>query len=222
MAGTRLFAKEVESAGRLLDEYLDAGSYDQASLDGDTRFGRERQNRFKYVLKNPEALTDPDFRLFLRDEVWAIHGMLRKGLLDAILTQNSVQEIRSTLRDMLADALGNPDRDAVLASHRRPSVGVSILSEVLCKVYPAKYSIKNKKSELALAEILDVSDPDHIAKKMSYSDFIDRSWAVWGLQESAYRARSLKYRFDMPLWYVDRFYLWIYEEHVRPRLGDSD
>src|SRR5262249_31273651 len=187
------------------------GHRGQLQLDGDTDHGCHQQDLFTRVLLSDERLGDREFLNFLHDEIWAIHESLRFGLLDDIVRQNSVDQIRSAFRSMLESAASIPDPDAVLALGRRPYIGVSILSEALAKVFPDRFSIKNKRSEWGLYFVLRDASPNYVENEMSYAAFISIAWQLWGILESEYAARKLRFDSTRRLWYVDRFYLWIYE-----------
>jgi hypothetical protein len=151
------------------------------------------------------------FLRFLQDEIWAIHESLRFGLLSDIVRENTVDQLGSAFRGMLQGAANKQNPDFVLALGRRPYIGVSILSEILAKVFPDRFSIKNKRSEWGLYFILANASPDFIENQMSYADFIGIAWQLWVLIESGYKAHELRFDTDRRLWYVDRFFLWIYE-----------
>lgn len=210
MVGITLTPHEIEKAETLLADYF-SQHHDQSQLSRDTHEGEYQQDLFTKVLIHNSRPKDKDFLQFLHDEIWAIHDSLRFGLLDDIARENSVEQIRTAFRNMLLGAPSIPDPDSVLAIGRRPYLGVSILSEALCKVYPDHFSIKNKRSEWGLYFILANVGPDYIENEMGYANFIGISWQIWSLIEKEYHQRKYSYDEHRRLWYVDRFYLWIYE-----------
>jgi hypothetical protein len=210
MAGIKLTLNETQRAKKLLVDYF-SQHHSQSQLRRDTQEGEYQQGLFTGALLHDARPNDKEFLDFLHDEIWAIHETLRFGLLDDIVRENSVDQIRVAFRNMLLGAPTSTDPDWVLASGKRPFLGISILSEALCKVYPDRFSIKNKRSEWGLYFILVDVSPDYIENEMSYADFIGISWQIWDLIDEEYQRRKLDYDVLRRLWYVDRFYLWIYE-----------
>jgi hypothetical protein len=225
MARVTLSPSEIQKAKDLLDDYF-SQHHTQDQLRHDTDEGKYQQDLFTKVLIHNSRSNDKDFLDFLHDEIWAIHESLRFGLLDDIVRENSVDQIRTAFRDMLLNAPSIPNPDSVLAIGRRPYLGVSILSETLCKVYPDRFSIKNKHSEWALYFIIVNAVPDYIENEMSYANFIAISWQIWSLIEHEYHHRKFSYDMHRRLWYVDRFYLWIYDrpetKQIMKELGYRD
>ena len=225
MASITLTPNEIQKAKGLLADYF-SQHHNQSQLRRDTQEGEYQQDLFTKVLTRNVRPKDKDFLDFLHDEIWAIHESLRFGLLDDIIQANSVAQIRTAFKNMLLGAPTNPDPDLVLASGKKPYLGVSILSEALCKVYPDRFSIKNKRSEWGLYFILVDVSPDYIENEMSYADFIGISWQIWNLIEKEYHRRKFSYDTHRRLWYVDRFYLWIYErpqtKQIMKLMGHAD
>ena len=205
-----LIPNEIQKAEKLLADYF-SKRHNQSQLHRDTQEGEHEQDLFTKVLIHNSYPKDKDFLDFLHDKIWAIHESLRFGLLADIVRENSVDQIRTAFRNMLLNAPSISDADSVLAVGKRPYLGVSILSEALCKVYPDHFSVKNKRSEWALYFILSNAGPDYIENEMSYSNFIAISWQIWSLIEHEYHHRKFSYDMHRRLWYVDRFYLWIYD-----------
>jgi hypothetical protein len=210
MIKTALTPSEIEKAEKLLAAYF-SKHHNQSQLRRDTQEGEQEQELFTQVLIHNSCPKDKDFLNFLHDKIWAIHESLRFGLLDDIVRENTVDQIRTAFRNMLLNAPSIADADSVLAVGKRPYLGVSILSEALCKVYPDHFSIKNKRSEWALYFILSNAAPNYIENELSYSNFIAISWQVWSLIEHEYHHHKFSYDMHRRLWYVDRFYLWIYD-----------
>ena len=210
MPNIKLTSTEKEKVRKLLTDYF-SEHHSQTQLNGDTREGETEQELFRNVLLEDGYPDNKDFLKFLHDKIWAIHESLRFGLLDDIIDNNSVSEIREAFRTMLSSISDNASPDEVLAMGRRPYLGVSILSEALCKVYPDQFSIKNKRSEWGLYFIISNVNPNYIENEMSYANFIDICWQVWEFIIAEYEQRGFSYDSSRSLWYVDRFYLWIYE-----------
>jgi hypothetical protein len=220
MSSILLTSEEVQRARTLLANYF-SQQHNQSQLYRDTQEGKEFQDLFRNVLLNDGCPNDKDFLDFLRSEIWAIKESLRFGLMDDIVQNNTVGQIREAFRNMLSNALDISDPDAVLARGRRPYLGVSILSEALCKVYPNDFSIKNKKSEWGLYFIVSDASPSYIEHEISYSDFIDISWQIWNLIADEYGQREFDFDPNRRLWYVDRFYLWLYHRPETRQIMDS-
>jgi len=220
-----LTLEEIERTKNLLADYF-SQHHSQGQLYRDTQEGKELQELFRNVLLNDGCPNDKDFLSFLRSEIWAIKESLRFGLMDDIVQNNTVGQIREAFRNMLSNALAVSDPDAVLAKGRRPYLGVSILSEALCKVYPYNFSIKNKRSEWGLYFIISDVSPSYIEHEMSYSDFIGISGQIWNLIANEYGQREFDHDPNRRLWYVDRFYLWLYcrpeTRQIMEMLGHSE
>ncbi len=201
---------EIKKAEKLVADYF-SKCVNDTQLRRDTKEGEREQELFTQVLLHNSYSKDRDFLNFLHDKIWAIHESLRFGLLDDIVRENTTDQIRAAFRNMLLNAPSASDADSALAVGKRPYLGVSILSEALCKVYPDHFAIKNKRSEWALYFILSNATPDYIENDLSYSKFIAICWEIWKLIEHQYHHHNLSYDMHRRLWYVDRFYLWIYE-----------
>lgn len=223
MADTKLNQGEIKNAEKLLADYSTQLTQHQINLY--TSEGEHEQKLFTDVLIHNSRPQDKDFLNFMHDHIWAIHETLRFGLLQDIQDANTTEQIRDAFRKMLLYAPKAPSAAAALDSGRRPSMANSILSEALCKVYPDQFSIKNKRSEWALYFIMPTAGPDFI-REMGYDDFIGICWQVWSLIEKEYDTRTLRYDKHRRLWYVDRFYLWVYErpetKQIMKALGYKD
>lgn len=209
MAAITLRSGEIQKAKKLLADYFKR-KLNQLQLDLDTNEGIAEQDLFTRVLAHNSLPKDGDFMDFMRDRIWAIHETLRFGLLQDIVRANKPDDLRKAFRVMLIDAPNTANPDDALQRGKLDYLGTSILSEALCKVYPDRFSIKNKRSEWALYFILSNNDPEYI-EHMSYTDFIGICWQIWNLVQTEYEARKLAYDRTRRLWYVDRFYLWVYE-----------
>jgi hypothetical protein len=222
MSNIKLTSIEREKAKKLLESYF-SEHHNQAQLNLDTHEGETEQKLFKSVLLEDGCPDDNEFWRFLSDRIWAIHETLHLGLLTSIRQGNSsVSEIRRKFKNMLIDASNNPNPQAVLDEAIKPGsyLGVSILSEALGKVYPDRFSIKNKRSEWGLYFILSVG-PEEIKKREFYANFINISLQIWDLIADEYNQRKFSYDPDRRLWYVDRFYLWIYERPLTKQIMKS-
>lgn len=221
---TTLKTGEVQKAEKLLADYFKRG-LDQHQLVLDTNEGVAEQKVFIQVLLENSLPNDKDFLTFMHDRIWAIHETLYTGLLDEIIRANTTTELRLAFRKMLEGALDAPDAVTALGLGKRPQIGTSILSEILCKVYPDQFSIQNKRSEWGLYFILNGANPTFISD-MNYDDFIGIAWQVWTLLEKDIQARKLDFDPGRRLWYVDRFYKWIYErpetKEIRRAMGHKD
>ncbi len=209
MSSITLTSAEKQKAKKLLADYF-SQHHTQNHLNNVTQEGQHQQRFFRKVLLEDGRPDDKKFLEFLQDEIWAIHESLHLGLLSNIVQNNSVNEIREAFKTMLSNVAHNSNPDEVLNLGRRPYLGISILTEALGKVYPDRFAIKNKRSEWGAYFILSVS-PDYIENQMTYADFINISAQIWDLIVEEYHQREFNYDSDRRLWYVDSFYLWIYE-----------
>ena len=215
---------KADATRKLLDEYF-RRHMNQHQLNLDTNESVAEQKLFTAVLLHNSLPRDKDFVAFMHDRIWAIHETLHTGLLDEILNANTPAALRDAFRGMLLAAPNAPDADSVLDTGRRSHVSTSILSEVLCKVYPDQYSIKNKRSKWGLYFLANIGTVEAI-DDMPYADFIDLAWQLWALLEKEYSTHGFSYDEKRRLWYVDRFFHWIYgrpeTKEIRRALGYKD